>query len=81
MRYKSGDFVIKRTGGNKMSIYDKIDDNNYKCIWVVEDEMREGSFNEDDIITLDEYKKILKVEERDDKINKVLEINSSESTF
>ena len=72
MKYKSGDLVIKRTGGNKMSIYDNIDDHNYKCIWVVEDEMKEGFFNEDDIITLEEYKKILKVEERDDKINKVL---------
>jgi len=71
MRFKSGDIVIKTTGGNKMTIFDKIEDG-YKCLWFVESSLNERVFKEDELVTLNEYKRLLKTEERDDKINKIL---------
>ena len=35
MKFKSGDIVIKTTGGNKMTIFEKIE-NGYKCFWFVD---------------------------------------------
>ena len=72
MKYKSGDVVIKTTGGNKMTIFDKIEDGVYKCLWFVESSMNESFFKEEEIVTLSEYKRFLKTEEREDKINKLL---------
>ena len=72
MKYKSGDVVIKTTGGNKMTIFDKISDRVYKCLWFVENSMNESIFNEEELVTLNEYKMILKTEEREDKINQLL---------
>lgn len=69
MRYKPGDMVIRTTGGNKMSIFDKISDGVYKCIWCVGDKINESIFNEEDIIPIEEYKV---VEERQYKINQIL---------
>jgi len=72
MKYKSGDVVIKTTGGNKMTIFDKIEDGVYKCLWFVESKMNESEFKEEEIVTLNEYKRYLKTEEREDKINQLL---------
>jgi uncharacterized protein YodC (DUF2158 family) len=72
MKYKSGDVVIKTTGGNKMTIFDKIEDGVYKCLWFVESSMNESVFKEEEIVTLNEYKRFLKREEREDKINQLL---------
>ena len=72
MKYKSGDVVIKTTGGNKMTIFDKIEGGVYKCLWFVESKMNESEFKEEDIVTLNEYKRFLKTEEREDKINQLL---------
>mgnify|MGYP000736812496 FL=1 len=72
MKYKSGDVVIKTTGGNKMTIFDKIEDGVYKCLWFVESKMNESEFKEEEIVTLNEYKRFLKTEEREDKINQLL---------
>ena len=69
MKYKSGDMVIKTTGGNKMSVFDKIGDGLYKCIWCVGNKVNESIFREDEIIPISEYKL---VEEREDKINRLL---------
>ena len=41
MKYKSGDVVIKTTGGNKMTIFDKVNDS-YKCLWFVENTINES---------------------------------------
>lgn len=71
MKFKSGEIVIKTTGGNKMTIFDKIGDV-YKCVWFVESDMNESEFKEEEIVTLQEYKRLLKTEEREDKINKIL---------
>ncbi len=71
MKYKSGDVVIKTTGGNKMTIFDKINDS-YKCLWFVESTMNESLFKEEEIVSLEEYKRYLKIEERDDKLNQLL---------
>jgi uncharacterized protein YodC (DUF2158 family) len=71
MKYKSGDIVIKTTGGNKMTIFDKIEDGIYKCMWFVESRMSEATFKEEDLVTLNEYKRLLKTEEREDKINQL----------
>ena len=71
MKYKPGDVVIKTTGGNKMTVFDKVNDS-YKCLWFVESSMNESEFKEEDIVTLNEYKRFLKTEEREDKINQLL---------
>ena len=71
MKFKPGDIVIKTTGGNKMTIFDCLSQGIYKCIWLVESNLRESTFNEDDIVFLDDYRRFLKTEERDDKINKL----------
>ena len=67
MKFKPGDVVIKTTGGDKMIIQSPINES-YECIWA-SDKMHKQTFKEDEIVTLDEYKK---VEERDDKINRIL---------
>jgi uncharacterized protein YodC (DUF2158 family) len=71
MRFKCGDVVIKSTGGNKMTISDKLP-NGYKCLWFVENSLNEKVFKEEEIVTLNEYKRLLKTEEREDKINQLL---------
>lgn len=73
MKFKSGDIVIKTTGGNKMTIFDRLEDG-YKCLWFVENSLKERVFKEDEIVSLYEYKRILKTEEREDKINKILNL-------
>ena len=72
MKYKSGDVVIKTTGGNKMTVFDKIEDGVYRCLWFVESTMNESIFKEEEIVTLNEYKHLLMTEEREDKINQLL---------
>lgn len=72
MKFKPGDIVIKTTGGNKMTIFDKISDGVYKCLWFVESSCKESVFNEDEIVTIPEWKRLLKTEEREDKINQLL---------
>ena len=72
MKYKPGDIVIKTTGGNKMRVFDKLSDGVYKCLWFVESSCNESVFKEDEIVTLTEYKRFLKTEEREDKINQLL---------
>ena len=71
MKYKPGDVVIKTTGGNKMTVFDKVNDS-YKCLWFVESSMNESEFKEEEIVSLKEYKRFLKTEEREDKINQLL---------
>ena len=71
MKYKPGDVVIKTTGGNKMTVFDKVNDS-YKCLWFVESSMNESEFKEEEIVSLNEYKRFLKTEEREDKINQLI---------
>lgn len=71
MRFKPGDVVIKPTGGNKMTVYKSLNEG-YECVWVV-DKMHQDTFKEDDIVSIEEYKsRYLKIEEREDKINRIL---------
>ena len=76
MKFKIGDIVIKTTGGNKMTISDMraraSSDIEYECIWFVELELNNGIFKESEIVFLSEYKQLLKEQERDDKIEKLL---------
>lgn len=76
MKFKAGEIVIKTTGGNKMTIFDRIGDV-YKCLWFNERGMNESEFKEEEIVTLQEYKKLLKTEEREDKINQLLNLRYS----
>lgn len=69
MRYKPGDMVIKNTGGNKMSVFGRISEGVYKCIWCVGSKVNESIFKEDEIMLIDEYRL---VEERQYKINQIL---------
>ena len=72
MKFKTGDIVIKTTGGNKMTIDDRLSDGVYKCLWFVDSKLNESIFKEDELVTLTEWKRLLKTEERDDKINQLL---------
>lgn len=67
MRFKPGDLVIKHTGGNKMTVLSSTNEK-HECIWA-SDRMYQGTFSEDELLTIDEYKTI---EERDHKINTLL---------
>jgi uncharacterized protein YodC (DUF2158 family) len=76
MKFKYGDVVIKKTGGNKMTVTDHYEyefgKDHYKCYWFVESKLNEFIFEESDLLTLEEYKLVLKSEERSDKLNKLL---------
>jgi uncharacterized protein YodC (DUF2158 family) len=72
MKFKTGDLVIKTTGGNKMTISDRLSNGLYKCLWFVDTKLNESIFKEDDLVTLQEWKLLLKKEEREDKINQLL---------
>jgi len=72
MKYKPGDIVIKTTGGNKMTVFDRVSDGLYKCLWFVESSINESFFREEELVTLTDYKRLLKTEEREDKINQLL---------
>lgn len=79
MKYKPGDVVIKTTGGNKMTITQEYKNGleyYYKCYWFVGSDLHEELFREDDIITLEDYKRYLKIEERDDKLNQLFKDES-----
>ena len=72
MKYKSGDVVIKKSGGNKMTI-EKINDTECKCVWFVGAKVFEKIFNTEELTTVEEYERIyIKKEMRDDKINQLL---------
>lgn len=71
MSFKIGDIVIKTTGGNKMTISERLTVG-YKCLWFVENNLNEKVFTEEEIVTLQDYKRFLKTEERQDKINQIL---------
>ncbi len=72
MKFKPGDIVIKTTGGNRMTIFDKISDGVYKCLWFVESSYNESIFKEDEIVSIPEWHRLLKTEEREDKIKQLL---------
>lgn len=71
MSFKIGDIVIKNTGGNKMTIHEKVN-SGYMCFWFSENKLNERFFTEEEIVTLKEYERLLKTEEREDKINQLL---------
>jgi len=75
-KFQTGDIVIKVTGGNKMTIFNIFPDDNhgycYECVWFIDSFFNKGTFHQDDLVTLEDYKRILKTEERDDKINQIL---------
>lgn len=66
-----GDIVIKKTGGDKMIVSDyyAVDEKKYlTCYWSIGKELIEDTFEEKDIVNINEYFKYLKVEERRQKI-------------
>ncbi len=67
MRFKPGDIVIKHTGGNRMTIFNSVNEK-HECIWVT-DKVNQDTFSDNDLLTMDEYKRL---EEREDKINNIL---------
>jgi|GEM_PF-6215670 len=71
MRFKPGDLVIKNTGGNKMRIMEYKEDGVVDCVWATDD-LHEGLFNEEDLISMNDYKSAILGEKRDDLIDKIL---------
>ena len=63
MKFKPGDMVIKNTGGNKMTISDKLSEGVYKCLWFVESKLNESErkckFLQADCLNVD-YNNLLK---------------------
>lgn len=72
MKFKTGDVVIKKTGGNKMTICNFID-GKYSCFWFVGKHSHQGCFESNELVNLEEYKRILVMEERKDKIKNLME--------
>lgn len=76
MRFKPGDIVIKSTGGNKMTVFNSVNEK-HECIWVT-DKVNQDTFSDDELLTMEEYKKSLKSDERDDKINQLFKYTNPE---
>ena len=72
MEFKLGQIVIKKTGGNKMTINSYESENKYGCLWFDDKKLYQDIFNENEITTIDSYRKTLKIEEREDKISTIL---------
>lgn len=72
MKFKPGDLVIKKTGGNRMTI-NRFINGKYFCFWFVGKELFEARFTESEVVNLEEYKRILIMEERSDKIKNLIE--------
>ncbi len=65
---KPGDIVIKKTGGNKMLAYEN-KGGTVSCCWCVGDESCfNKDFREEDLVLTEDFEKIMKVEERQDRI-------------
>jgi uncharacterized protein YodC (DUF2158 family) len=74
MKYKEGSVVMKMSGGNKMTV-DAIyisDDIYYKCFWFDDKKLHNQIFKESQIVSLNEYRNILKIEERNSKIKDII---------
>ncbi len=71
MRFKPGDLVIRNTGGNKMRILECREDGTVDCVWATED-IHEGLFKEEDLVSMNDYKSVILGEKRDDIINNIL---------
>ena len=75
MKFKPGDLVIKNTGGNKMRILECKDDGTVDCVWATDD-LHEGLFSEDDLVSVRDYNNITIIKEkREDLINAILDNN------
>lgn len=72
MKFKTGDVVIKKTGGNKMVVREQTDDK-VKCVWFVGSDFCNGEFNEEDLVILEQYHRILIMERRSDLIGKLID--------
>lgn len=70
MFFNPGDRVIKNTGGNKMTIV-SCNDEVANCVWYTES-YNESTFRIKDLLPLNQYDKIKKVEKREDLISQIL---------
>lgn len=68
--FQKGDQVIKKTGGNKMSIVE-IKNDLITCIWATES-THLNTFYTKDLMTIEEYEGLMNQYHRDDKINKII---------
>lgn len=71
MKFKPGDLVIKNTGGNKMRILECSEDGKVSCVWATES-LHSGTFNENDLVSINEYNQIITSEKREDLINRII---------
>ena len=69
-RFKNGELVIKKDGGNKMRILD-YRNGMYTCLWATET-MNCQDFLEDDLLNINEYESWLKKKTRQEKLNEIL---------
>lgn len=70
MKFNPGDLVIKSSGGNKMKVV-SFNGNGYDCGWFTE-KYHEEFFNEEELVSISQYKSSLMNEKRDDLIKKIL---------
>jgi uncharacterized protein YodC (DUF2158 family) len=70
MKFKPGDLVIKSTGGNKMKII-SCQDTSVDCAWFTET-YHESTFDECELVPINQYQTILLTEKREDLIDQIL---------
>lgn len=68
--FKKGDQVIKKTGGNKMSVVEMKNDL-ITCIWATESVHLE-SFSYQELMPIEDYESLMIKYDRDDKIKKII---------
>ena len=73
MSFKTGDIVMKITGGNKMKIVSLNEsEKRVDCVWFTE-RFHESSFHESELVSLNEWRSISKTEGRKESLRKLLE--------
>lgn len=70
MIFKSGDKVIKKTGGNIMKVIESTEFG-ICCGWI-SDSFYESVFSEDELVSIEDYKMIVKSIKRDHLISDIL---------
>ena len=68
--FKEGDQVIKKTGGNKMSVVE-IKNDLITCIWATES-VHLGSFTHKELMKIEDYESLMSKYDRDDKIKRII---------
>lgn len=76
--FKTGDIVIKNSGGNKMTIHDKISETIYKCYYFVDNGLNIAEIDQSELMPINAYNQCM---ERMDKIDYLFKFGKRKSTI